>query len=271
MNIRKEVNKYPRFVRFIRFIYHDILEGFFNGYYWFMIRYRLSIHNNEVNKLKEMGFEDVIIFKSRTWRIGKGLDKAYRRYYTANYQHNPCFIKIAENDKTIQNEIITANRIKKENWNFTPSILIADPCFMGKRKLLAVSFTDGLHPIPNNITSDNLKILCAQFVQIHESLIKAHLVHADIHRGNLMLNSANHLVLLDFGISKFLNEDNEIDYKARPGTFYKKTEQGRIYDDAYSFLKMIEKLPACATIDKSDEYKTIVNRIGLAQFEVKIN
>ena len=83
-----------------------------------------------------------------------------------------------------------------------------------------------------------------------------------------MLNAQNHLVLLDFGISKFLDNTNNVDYIARPGTFYQKTEKGRIYDDAYSFLCMIEKYSESSKILDSEEYNDIKKRVGQAYFEV---
>lgn len=270
MSIREGVYKHPLLVKIIRFVYHDIIEGVLDGNYWYMIRYFFAIKHSEVKQLKEMGFEDIKIFKPKTWRIGNGLDKAQRRYYTARYSNAPCFIKIAEKDSTIQNEIVVADRIKQNKWDFTPNCFVTDYSFMGTRKMLAVSFSEGLHIIPDSITPDELKGLCADFVKLHESLLSANLVHADIHRRNLMLDMNNHLVLLDFGISKFLDSDNDVDYVARPGTFYEKTITGRLYDDAYSFIKMIEKLPACSSITESAEYLAVSNRIGLGCFEVII-
>lgn len=271
MNLRTTIYKHPRLVRFIRFIYHDVYEGITKGYFWYMFCYFLRTKKSEIEQLEKMGFSNIEPYKSRTWRRGDELDHAHRRYYSATFSGQPCFIKVAENDKTIQNEIVVANRIKNEKWEFVPTTFLTESNFIEKRKMLAISFETGLHSIPDDISQEDLLRLCAEFLQIHKLLVGARLVHADIHRGNLMLDSNNHLKLLDFGISKFLDADNDVDYVARPGTFYQKTASGRIYDDAYSFLKMIEKLPAHSSIVESQEYKAISDKIGLAQFEVEIN
>ena len=268
MDLRKVIYRHPSIVNYIRFVYHDIIEGFFNGYYYYILKYLLGVKKTELRELQRKGLSDIKLFNPKTWRRGKGIDKAHRRYYIANYKGHPCFVKIAENDKTLQNEIDVAERIKGNNWTFTPLALLIDTSFLNRRKLLVISYEEGLHRIPDNVSAEELKSYCASFLQIHNKLVNAKLIHADIHCGNLMLNAQNHLVLLDFGISKFLDNTNNVDYIARPGTFYQKTEKGRIYDDAYSFLCMIEKYSESSKILDSEEYNDIKKRVGQAYFEV---
>jgi hypothetical protein len=79
------------------------------------------------------------------------------------------------------------------------------------------------------------------------------------------------LMLIDFGISYSENLENTVNYVARPGTYYKETENGtRFYDDAYSFVKMIEKLSPPATFLQSEQYLKIVERIGSYGFEADL-
>lgn len=271
MNIRKEIYKHPLLVKYIRFIYHDIIEGFINGYYWYMIKYTLNERKKEILALHSLGFEDIKLYKTRSWRRGHELDHAHRRYYTARYDKKQAFIKIAKNDKTIQNEIDVAEIISEKGFMFTPKKLLSCSSFRKTYKLLAIEFEEYLHPIPVDINEDEMKRCCREFLFIHKSLSDIKLVHADIHKGNLMFNSDNHLVLFDFGISRFLDKNNKVDYVARPGTFYQRTKNGRIYDDAYSFLSMLEKMPAYPEVINSVEYREIKDRIGLTQFEVNIN
>lgn len=270
MNIREEVYKRPLLVKYIRFLYHDILEGIFNGYYMYMINYTFCIKKGEIDALKNLGFEEIKPYKSRAWRRGTELDKAHRRYYSAKYNNTLSFIKVAKNDKTIQNEINVAERIHNKEWPFTPKTLMTKSSFGGGCKMLAITFEENLHSIPDDASTDEIKSYIKEFLFIHKSLSEAKLVHADIHRGNMMLNSDNHLILFDFGISKFLDMDNEIDYVARPGTFYQKTKDGRLYDDAYSFICMIDSLSAHLDVLDCEEYREVKDRIGLSQFEVKL-
>lgn len=271
MKIRNEIYKHPHLVCIIRFIYHEIIEGFFNGYYLYMLKYLLTIKKKEFVALDALGFHDIKPYKTKSWRRGDELDRAHRRYYIAYYGSEPCFIKIAENDKTIQNEIEVANHIKDLQWSFVPATYLVEPNFMGSRKLLAISYKEGVHSIPDDIAAEELALLCVDFLEIHKSLLRANLVHADIHRGNLVLDANNHLLLLDFGISKFLDSSNNVDYVARPGTFFQVTEWGRIYDDAFSFIKMIERLTAFSKVSQAPELLAVSKRIGMGSFNVIIN
>ena len=95
------------------------------------------------------------------------------------------------------------------------------------------------------------------------------IVHADIHKGNLMIKN-NHLYLLDYGISKVLNDGNTIDYNSRPGTFYVESGNIRTYDDAYSFVETIVGLGASEEFKNIEEFENIKNRVGDFSFQVRI-
>ncbi len=243
-----------------------------------MFCYFIKSYRHEVKMLKKIGFAQLNLFKTRSWRIGKELDHAYRRYYTGFYDGQKCFIKIAENDSTIENELFVAKNLIGKKFTFISKIICIDSSFDGNKKMLATIFTKGLHPLSKEsiyhdvetVRAESLLDYCRQMRNILQQLEKIKLVHADIHKGNLMLDENDHLILLDFGISKFLDKGNNVDYISRPGTFYRNTSGGRIYDDAYSFIQMINRYDAIKDIMESGEYKSIVERIDKVAFTVNI-
>ena len=258
--------------------YQTLIRPIFNGYFIYMIKYYFLIRNNEVSKLKEYGFSNIATFKSKSWRRGTGQDHAHRRYYTANRSGIKCFIKVAENDKTIANEIVVSERLKGHNFSFTPKWVCSEDKFLGNLKMLAIEYQEGLHPIAKednlgrtaDIPEATLLQFCNEFLSICKQLDAVGLVHADIHKGNMMVDKDGHLCLLDFGISKFVDTCNDNDYKARPGTFYQVEGKIRIYDDVYSFLKMLERYPSSSKIKNSSVYKEVESRLGALKFKVEI-
>lgn len=259
-------------------LYQTLIRPIFNGYFLYMINYYFHVRNIEIYELKKYGFSNISAFKSKSWRRGTGLDHAHRRYYTADRDGMKCFIKVAENDKTIANEILVSERIKGYNFTFTPTLVCSDKRFLGKKKMLAIEFQEGLHPIAKednlgrtaDISGTTLLQYCEDFLSICKQLESVGLVHADIHKGNIMVDKKGHLCLLDFGISKFIDTESDNDYKARPGTFFQIEGQARIYDDVYSFLKMLGRYPSTTKILDDPTYKEIESRLGMLYFKVDI-
>ena len=102
---------------------------------------------------------------------------------------------------------------------------------------------------------------CREFLEILDALESRDIIHADIHKNNLMLDQQGHLVLLDYGISMILRQDNSVDYKARPGTFYREKDGVRIYDDAYSFVMMLEGLGLPEQWKNAEIYRQVCDRV----------
>ena len=276
MKIITIIRKYKWIHKPISLFFFYFIYPFLNGYYRFMVNYILRIKKEEIKQLENYGFKNIKPYKSRSWRIGVEKDKAYRRYYTAVFNNQICFLKIAINDSTIGNEIQIAESLIKKNISFISKIICFDKNLAEGKQMLATEFTAGLHPISQEsiygdkegVKSDQLIDYCTQMIDILKKLEAIGLVHADIHRGNLMLDAKNKLVLLDFGISKFIDKPNEVNYRYRPGTYYRETENGRMYDDAYSFLQLINQYSSVAEIKDNECYKAIQSRIGKVNFTV---
>lgn len=256
------------------FISYYFIKPFSRGYYMYMVKYLWSTYRGETKKLRVYGFTNIEIFKSRSWRIGRERDKAYRRYYSGLLNGSKCFIKIATNDLTIINEIEIAKKISPLNFVFSPKALAFDEHFGINTKMLAIEYKE-LHPIAKDndidlVTKEELVNYCKQGKLILEALENVGVIHADIHKGNLLVDNNERLWLLDYGISKIINESNCVDYKSRPGTFYLQEGNTRTYDDAYSFVEMINKFPQSDNIKQTKEYCDIYSRIGKITFVTTI-
>ncbi len=235
--------RFPNVHKILSWIYNTFILKIHSGYYYRLIKYFLFIYLSEINKLSKYGLCKIKPIKFDGWRWGKGLDKAYRRYYVAYYDQKRCFIKVAKNDATIVNEI-KINTYLNSNINeldFTTKLLLSDLNFDSHTAMIVLEFINDLKNFVVLEDVDDFNSVCQSFIRILKEMEKISLVHADVHKGNLMLCNKQ-LVLLDFGISKVANIENNIDYKARPGTYYREEASQRIYNDAYSFIRMVEEL-----------------------------
>lgn len=226
-----------------------------------MRQYRKDTAPAEVRKLKTYGFTHIKCFNTTSWRFGKGLDHAYRRYYTARLGGKKVFIKVAKNDATICNEIDVGSALQNCSVLRGGQTLVSDKKFAENTMMLAMGFTEGLRSFQLPDTVQDFESQCREFLEILDALRSRNIVHADIHKNNLMLDKQGHLVLLDYGISMILGQTNSVDYKARPGTFYRENNGVRVYDDAYSFVSMLEGLGLPAQWKDVQAYQQVENQI----------
>lgn len=248
---------------------YKVVNPIKSGRYAYYVKYIFAIKHKECEKLNELGILHPTPINFMDWRIGKGKDHAYRRYYLAQYNGQKCFVKIGKNDATVHNEYLTLSQIPSGTFDFSPNLLIGKADFDENTTMLAVEFIEGLQKFTCPTEKSTFENLCKQFLHILDVLESQKLVHADVHKGNLMLCD-NKLYLLDYGISMFMNQRNDINYVARPGTFYKIVEDGRIYDDAYSFTKLIDEIQTEYSIDNSEALRSIYQRIEKNCFKVTL-
>jgi len=241
------------------------------GYFQSMLQYFLKIAGPEKKKLRALGFEKVKAYKSKTWRIGKGLDGACRRYYIAYYQGQKVFIKVAMHDATIRNEIAFAEYLQDRTPAFVCPAVLWDKNFGDDTMMLSIAFMDGLRSLTLPQTQEGFTALCDAFYEILEQLNELQIVHADIHKNNLMCDENGALVLLDFGISVIKGVENGIDYVARPGTFYRaRREDQRIYDDAWSFLRQLDAFGVPEDWKQTESYRALEEAVGRNQVVVRL-
>ncbi|MEJ6951741.1 protein kinase domain-containing protein [Natronospora cellulosivora (SeqCode)] len=221
--------------------------------------------------MKRHKFEEIKQFRPRTWRYGKGKDKAYRRYYLAKLAGDKCFIKIAENDETVKNEIKMQKYLNSEKFKYTPEYKKADKFFSDTQVMLAISFIEDLHQIKTPTNERSLELICKEFINICDYLFNKQIIHADIHKGNLLQKKDGSLVILDFGISMASSVENTVDYVARPGTFFVENRNIREYDDVYSFLKMLDSVGIDEELKYTAPYKKIVSLLGRYSKKIDLN
>ena len=263
MSIKNTIKKIPFAYKLLSFILYKVIMPFKSGFVKYYIYYCLSIKPNEIKQLKKRGFKNIKPFQPNTWRRGLGKDGAHRRYYVADFDNAKCFIKIGNFDATVKNEVDVAEILQKYSLSFVVPTIYLDKCFGDETVMIASKFVK-MHPITQELDCEKFASICKNFICVLDSLKDLGIVHADIHKGNLMLDESNALILLDFGISIVNGMGIVVDYKARPGTFYVNSEDGmqRTYDDAYSFVKMVELLEIPNEWKKLSEYSEVKQRVG---------
>lgn len=239
-----------------------------NGHLLYYIQYCKSIRRKEISDLNYYGLNNVKPILWRTWRIGRGRDGAHRRYYLGHFQDKQCFIKIGYKDETVKNELDVLNK-QIVPIPFSPQLLIGSMRFSDETVMIAVEYIEGLSEFKLPSSKKDFSKMCGEFITILDELKTRGIVHADIHKGNLMIKN-NNLYLLDYGISMVLNDGNTIDYNSRPGTFYVQRDGIRTYDDAYSFVETIVSLDASDEFKNMEEFENIKNKVGDFFFQVRI-
>lgn len=260
--MKQHLRKYPHLFKFLSVVKEWIVEPFTTGFVFAYIGYLLTKRRKEKTYLKKLGLTNISVFKPRSWRYNEKCDGASRRYYTTEYKGKRYFIKVAFKDLTIDNEIEIAKYLQGFEFKYTPKCFLIDESVYKNGKILINEFIDGLYRFEIPSSKIDFEKICLSFLLILSKLKSINLIHADIHPCNLLLDNDYNLVLLDFGISIIKDKKNSVDYFARPGTFYIEQDNNRIYDDAYSFVKMMEKLKISKDYRECDAYRNIENRIG---------
>lgn len=263
MSMKEKLRKTPFLFSALSFVKYNIYLPVKRGHVAYYIKWSVSVKSKEIKKLSSWGFEDIKPFAPFTWRIGREKDRAYRRYYTATLNGTKCFIKIGKNDSTVKNEALVCAKLKGQKIRFMAEPLAVDMEFSANTVMLANEFIENMRSIGTVAEFEDFKRVCADFIKVLEELKKQELVHADIHKGNMMLTTEKKLILLDFGISIMNKTQKQVDYRSRPGTFYRNSADGkkRIYDDAYSFVKMFETLGLPRNWKQAEEFKSIEKMI----------
>ena len=270
-NIKIILQRFPTLYLFIRNIYMLCTTTYIID----MLRYYIKFYYFDKNKMKNLEVTNIRLFNTKNWRFGYGLDHAYRRYYTAILKKQKVFIKIATNDETTNNEIIILRTLQNKHNIFLPKLFYGNNEKDTHTSILILEKKIKLRPFEIPSSAKEFDRLCIEFFLILKFFHQNGIVHADIHKNNLMIDENNHLVVLDFGISSMLNIKNSINYIARPGTFFREkridTNKIRIYDDAYSFLMMLIKLNIPPKWLERPPCQQIKEQIDLFNLSIKLN
>ena len=259
MSIKSRIKNSPLLYPIVFFVKYKIYLPLKRGHVSYYIKYSLFEKRKEIENLIKHGFESIEPMAPCSWRIGKEKDKAFRRYYTAVLNGKKCFIKVGVKDSTVKNEAEVYNAIKDADIDFIAKPLVIDLCFAEDTVMVSNEFIDGLKSLKSISDYEQFKELCSQFQSVLSRLKALQIVHADIHKANMMLTAQGKLILLDFGISIVGNKQKQVNYRARRGTFFRESPDGttRVYDDAYSFVKMFETLDLDPSWKDAEEFCAI--------------
>lgn len=235
----------------------------------FLCKYFLRDHHDAISRLKSCGITNVRAFHIRQWV--RYIDKnIIRYYYKAKLSGNACFVKIS-GDSTIENEINVNKYLSRCGVDFAPRYLYSGSDFCEGASALVVSYVPGLRSFCLPDDAVLFESLCAEFESIYQRLNSLGIIHGDISSSNLMLDGNNHIVLTDFGIGKVPGaEASGVDYGVHRGTYYIESADTRTYDDAYSFIHMLDDAGIPDSFRQMECYKRIERLAGLHTYSVDI-
>ncbi len=267
--IKKILRKMPGLYNCLSAANNRYVQPIRSGHLRYYIKYSVNIKKSEIKKLESYGLVKVKPIMFDQWRIGRGRDGAHRRYYSGSLNGEPCFIKVGYKDATVNNELnVMMNQDKP--FAYSPTLLAGDSNFDEETVMLAMQFIPSMEKFTIPKSKDEFENHCLTFLSILDDLKTRHIIHADIHKGNLMLQGSK-LILLDYGISMMMDVGNNIDYISRPGTYYTEKNGIRTYDDSYSFIKTVDEIGIEESFKECISYKEILNRIGDYTFQTKTN
>jgi len=226
--------------------------------------YYLLYHRRTITKLSAYGFSDISTHQVRRWlRIIRG-EFLIRFYYFAKLNGEPCFIKIAKRDHTLKNEIYVNKYLIAHGATFMPRLLISDVDFDKDRTMLAFEAISDMREfeMPDNVTT--FESVCKDFEDIFNFFREHGIIHNDVNDSNLLLDLNNHIILIDFGIAKSPESDNShFRNSVQRGLYYQSSADSRLYDDAYSFIRMLDDHNIPDVFRQNACYKRIEQLVGM--------
>ena len=269
MMIKEVLKKIPGLYSLLSTVNNRLVCPIRSGHMKYYLQYSVNVKKHEIRKLKSYGLENLKPVMFDQWRIGRGRDGAHRRYYRGSINGEQCFIKVGYKDATVSNELMVMSNQEKP-FGYSPTLLAGDLDFDEATVMLAVQFIPSMKQFTVPKSKEEFDALCQSFLSIADDLKARQIIHADIHKGNLMMKGSQ-LVLLDYGISMMMDKGNKIDYISRPGTYYTEKNGIRTYDDSYSYIRTIEEIGIEESFKECESYKKIKDRIGDYTLLIKVN
>lgn len=222
-------------------------------------------------RLASYGMSRIEAYNTDRWYIGSPEDATLRKYYRAEYMGRSCFVKLASHDSSSRNEIFVNEHMARGGLDFVPKLLLFDHDFDRDGTLLVTEFLEGIRDFQMAATAEGFASQCAEFLADLKLLRRLGVHHNDISRSNLLLDSQGRLVFSDFGIGYAPGAEKfHIDYRVHDGTFYRDHGHMRRYDDAYSFVRMLEALGLPDEYKATREYASVCAEIDGDPFVVDL-
>ena len=232
-----------------------------------ILHYFLFRHRKTVARLSSYGITGVRAYRVKQWV--RHIDKnVIRYYYDAKFNGVRCFVKISS-DSTAQNELFVNKYATERGIGFIPKLLMSSEISEGGTFMAVMEFVQGMRKfeLPNDMPA--FIKLCEEFENIHRILLEACIIHSDISKSNLMLDENGHIILIDFGIGKAPgSEVFEIDYQLHGGTYYADSGNTRTYDDAYSFLRMLDDSGITDIYKQLNCYTRLLDLVGTHSYSI---
>jgi len=231
---------------------------------FYLLLYFMFRHRKTVVKLASYGITDVRIYCVRRWYTCHGAEKTDRLFFKGVFNGTKCFIKLAANDSTIKKEIFINNYMTECGINFVPKLLLSDSNYNINSALLVTELIQDIKKfkLPDNERA--FEVMCNKFEHIHSCLKKFSIVHGDISLSNVLVDKNACIILIDFGIGWVPgSEIFRTNHLIHHGTYYIESDNVRIYDNAFSFLRVLDHSKIPAEYKQKECYKKIERLVGV--------
>jgi len=228
--------------------------------------YLIIYHRKTVKKLESYGLRDIKIYHFRVWlwwqwRKAATESNTKRYYYKANFNNKTCFVKLAKNDYAIKNEIFMCKYLTRSGIGFVPEYLLSDEDYDKYTSLLVTGFISDMRLFTLPADEKTFESICGEFEQILYCFTQHNVFHGDISASNVLMDSENHITIIDFALGSA--PGSEVYKLKNPrGINYRLSGNVCTYDNAYSFIKLLDDCGIGGAYKNKDCYKSIERLIG---------
>lgn len=229
----------------------------------YLARYFELEHSIVVTALEQLGFYNIAPYRTDHWYIGDDGSDTQRKYYSALYDDKRCFIKYVANDSTIANEIFVNRYLTKKRIPCVPQTLFATYSDDDNTAILATEWLENISGFYVPESLDAFRAVLSEYLEILRIFSEKDITHNDVSDSNLLVVNGEKLMLTDFGIGHVPGSDRFfIDYVLHDGTYYQQQGMKRIYDDAWSFFRILEDAGIPDAFRQTEEYRRLLSQIG---------
>jgi serine/threonine protein kinase len=242
------------------------LKFIINNIFWLVLKFP------EFKLLfNRLSFYDIKLFKFLDWT-------SHTFYFKANLEEKNIFIKLFKHEnKNIREAEVLKYISNSESGALAPKLIYESPI---KNKFIIVTeIIEGGILKEKNIDFDFFLLIADQFIEILNSLQKLDVVHCDIRPNNIIITPSKKVKLIDFefAICKSIQNLNNLNFENKLilqnlGEEY--SCEGFIWDDAYSFYRIIKNILEFNEYRESDLYianekvDIIKSYIGINTYEI---
>lgn len=228
-------------------------------------------HAPMVEELSALRFRDICCYRTDRWYIGDDGTQTLRKYYSAIFDDTRCFVKVVENDSTIDNEIFVNRYMTERGIACVPQTVFASRPGADGKAILATTWLDDPKSfyLPPDLAL--FRRFVSEYLEILRIFRENQISHNDVSESNLVVVGGGRLMLTDFGIGSVPGSEYfGIDYVVHDGTYYRQNGEVRIYDDAWSFVKILDDAGITDEQKQTNEYRELLAQMGKRTHVVRI-